>query len=49
METPTVNSLLVADRIYRDIETKKWMIAGVFNTIGFRNFPAKYDLMEVFF
>ena len=33
METPTVNSLLVADRVYRDIETKKWVISGVFNTI----------------
>ena len=49
METPTVNSLLIADRIYRDIETKKWVISGVFNTIGFRAFPAKYDTMEVFF
>ncbi len=49
METPTVNSLLFADHIYRDIETRKWIISGVFNTVGFRTFPAEYDCIEVFF
>ena len=49
METPTVNSLIFADRVFRDIESKKWIIAGVFNTIGFREYPAVYDWIEVFF
>jgi hypothetical protein len=49
MQTPTVNSLIFADRVYRDAETKKWIIAGVFNTIGFRSFPARYDWLEVLF
>jgi hypothetical protein len=49
METPTVNALVFADRVFRDIESKKWIIAGVFNTIGFREFPGTYDWIEVFF
>ena len=49
MQTPTVNSLIFADRVYRDMETKKWIIAGVFNTIGFGAFPGRYDWLEVFF
>ena len=49
MQTPTVNSLIFADRVYRDMETKKWIIAGVFNTIGFAAFPGRYDWLEVFF
>ncbi len=49
METPTVNSLIVADRVYRDIESRKWVISGVFNTLGCKSFPGTYDWMEVFF
>jgi hypothetical protein len=49
MQTPTANSLLIADRVYRDAESRKWVISGVFNTLGFRAFPGVHDWMEVFF
>jgi hypothetical protein len=49
MESPTVNSLLLAERVYRDEESGQWIVAGVFNSILLPTVPAKHDRMDVFF
>jgi hypothetical protein len=46
---PTPLALLVADRVYHDRETGKWVVAGIFSTIGFGSLPRNYEHMEVFF
>jgi hypothetical protein len=48
-QTPTPLALLVADRVYHDRETGKWIVAGIFSTIGFSSLPQNYEHMEVFF
>jgi hypothetical protein len=48
-QTPTPLALLVADRVYHDRETGKWVVSGIFSTIGFGSLPRGYDHMEVFF
>lgn len=48
-QTPTPLALLVADRVYHDRETGKWVVAGIFSTIGFGSLPRNYEHMEVFF
>jgi len=48
-ETPTVNALLVAERVYRDGQSGNWIIAGVFNTITVSQLPWVHDWMEIFF
>ena len=48
-EKPLPLSLLVADRVYHDRETGKWVVAGIFSNIGFASLPRTYDSMEIFF
>lgn len=48
-QTPTPLALLVADRVYHDRETGKWIVSGIFSTIGFTSLPRNYEHMEVFF
>jgi len=48
-EPPIVNSLLVADRVYRDQESGKWVIAGVFNSLSSPVLPIGVDEINVFF
>ena len=48
-ETPLPLALLVADRVYHDRETGKWVVSGVFSSIHFVSLPLNYDLLEVFF
>lgn len=49
-EPPTVNSLLIAERVFRDRESGEWIIAGVFNAIHTQQLPAEYPRkIEVFF
>jgi len=49
IETPSVNSLILADHVYRDGESGKWVIAGTFNNIFTNTLPIQYPLMDVFF
>jgi hypothetical protein len=48
-EPPLPLALLVADRVYHDRETGKWVVAGVFSNIHFPSLPKSYDLIEIFF
>lgn len=48
-ERPVPLALLVADHVYHDRETGKWVVAGVFSNIGFASLPRTYDSMEIFF
>ena len=48
-EKPVPLALLVADRVYHDRGTGKWVVAGIFSSIGFSSLPRTYDTMEVFF
>lgn len=48
-EHPLPLTLLVADRVYHDRETGKWVVAGIFSNIHFPSLPRNYDLMEIFF
>jgi hypothetical protein len=48
-ENPLPLALLVADRVYHDRETGKWVVAGVFSNIHFASLPRNYDLLEIFF
>ncbi len=48
-EPPTVNSLLIAERVFRDAETGEWIIAGVFNELTVNRLPAVCERIEVFF
>lgn len=48
-ETPLPLSLLLADHVYHDRETGKWVVAGIFSSIAFSSLPRTYALMEVFF
>ncbi len=49
LEPPVVNSLLIADRVYRDRDSGKWVIAGVFSGLKTRLLPARLDQLNVFF
>jgi hypothetical protein len=48
-EPPVCNSLLLAEHVYRDGLTGKWVIAGVFNRIALRDFPGRMGPFVVFF
>ena len=48
-EPPIVNSLLVADRVYRDQESGKWVIAGVCSSVNTPSLPMGVDEINVFF
>jgi hypothetical protein len=48
-EPPLPLALLVADRVYHDRETGKWVVAGIFSNIHFPSLPRHYELLEVFF
>lgn len=48
-EKPVPLALLVADHVYHDRETGKWVVAGIFSNIGFTALPRTYDSMEIFF
>ena len=48
-ETPTVNSLLLAERVYRDGETNQWIIAGVFDRLAVQKLPFTPHRIDVFF
>jgi hypothetical protein len=48
-EKPLPLALLVADNVYHDRETGKWIVAGIFSNIGFASLPRTYDSMEIFF
>ncbi len=48
-EPPVVNSLLLADRVYRDRDTGKWVIAGVFSGLKTRALPGRLDQLNIFF
>lgn len=48
-EAPVGLSLLVADRVYREANTGKWIIAGVFSTLHTQQLPVTVARMEVFF
>ena len=48
-EPPCANALLIAERVYRDVETSEWIIAGVFNRITVDALPAIHDRIDVFF
>lgn len=49
LEPPVVNSLLIADCVYRDRDSGKWVIAGVFSGLKTRLLPARLDQLNVFF
>lgn len=49
IEPPVVNSLLIADRVYRDVGSGKYVIAGVFNRLMTAAPPARLDQLNVFF
>lgn len=48
-EPPTVNSLLIAERVFRDRESNEWIIAGVFNSIQVPKVPYLHPQLDVFF
>lgn len=48
-EAPTVNSLLIAERVFRDQYTNEWVIAGVFDHLRVDRLPALHDRFDVFF
>jgi len=48
-ETPLPLSLLLADRIYQDRDSGKWVVAGIFSTIFVPSLPRTFDTLEVFF
>ena len=48
-EPPVVNSLLIADRVYRDRDSGKWIIAGVFSGLKTRALPGRLDQLNIFF
>ncbi len=48
-EKPLPLALLVADHVYHDRETGKWVVAGIFSNIAFSSLPRTYDSMEIFF
>jgi Family of unknown function (DUF6941) len=48
-ERPVPLSLLVAERIYQDRETGKWIVAGIFSNINAPGLPVVQDTLEVFF
>ncbi len=48
IEKPKANALIVADAIYRDVLSAKWILAGVFNRILAPALPVVQD-MAVFF
>lgn len=49
LEPPTVNSLLIAERVYQDSQTGQWVIAGVFNRITVERLPTTHARFDVFF
>lgn len=48
-ERPVPLSLLVAERIYQDRETGKWVVAGIFSNINAPALPVTQDTLEIFF
>jgi hypothetical protein len=48
-EPPAVNSLLIAERVFRDAKTGQWVIAGVFNQMSVPALPFSADRFDVFF
>ncbi len=48
-ERPVPLSLLVAERIYQDRETGKWIVAGIFSNINAPGLPVTQDTLEIFF
>ncbi|MCI0362669.1 MAG: hypothetical protein L0Y44_06385 [Phycisphaerales bacterium] len=47
-EVPIPIALLVADDVYQDGATGKWVIAGVFSTIWTNNLPARHEKLVIF-
>lgn len=48
-ERPVPLSLLIAERIYQDRETGKWVVAGIFSNINTPALPVTQDTLEIFF
>jgi len=48
-ERPVPLSLLLAERIYQDRETGKWIVAGIFSNINAQGVPFTHDTIEIFF
>jgi hypothetical protein len=48
-EKPLPLALLLADQVYQDRESGKWVVAGIFSSIGFRALPGVQNTMSVFF
>lgn len=48
-QPPCANALLIAERVYRDVETGEWIIAGVFNQIILPRLPHTYGRFDIFF
>ncbi|MGM0443661.1 MAG: DUF6941 family protein [Fibrobacterota bacterium] len=48
MIKPILLSIVVADHYYRDIQTGKGILAGIFNTISAREFPMRNIRMAVY-
>lgn len=47
-ETPIPIALMIADDVYQDARTGKWVIAGVFSRITASKVPTAHDKMVVF-
>ena len=48
-ELPACISIVLCDAVYRDEETKKLVLAGVFNAVGVKEFPYTHPRMQVLF
>jgi hypothetical protein len=48
-EPPVPIALLVADEVYQEAGTGKWIIAGAFSTINCRAMPAQHPRLNIFF
>ena len=48
-ESPLPLALLLADNVYQDRESGKWVVAGIFSRVGFRSLPGMQSNLSVFF
>lgn len=48
-EVPVPIALLVADEVYNDQGTNKWIVAGIFSVIFTEKVPTRHDHLTVFF
>lgn len=48
-EKPLPLALLLADQVYQDRESGKWVVAGIFSRVGFRTLPGMQSSVSVFF